>query len=76
MISGIQIHSGKHRSVQAPMADSLLFFKFTCDFRPLTVISDNLGVISEACKAITERNIVDEIESLMSARNSTKGLCY
>ena len=37
--------------------------RLSCDFRPLTVIPDDLRVISDAfCEVITGKNIVEEID--------------
>ena len=45
----------------------------SCDFRPLVVISDDLRVISDVFVNLSqEKNIVEEIESIMGARAGTE----
>ena len=41
---------------------------FQCDFRSVTVISDDLRVRSNVFEVISGKNIVEEMESIMSSR--------
>ena len=57
------------RSRQSPRSDLVISFTLRRDFRHLTVISDNLKVISDILVRLSpEKNIVGQIDSIMGAR--------